>query len=274
MQLSYAPRRVPRLQHPQTPGLTPALAEGKGSSVLRAGEEQGARFGLFFPKIPLGTHTLTYHHTLPPPRSAAATRLPKPQVPPSIPRGRGGTPGRGAEPSPRGGSSGGAAGRATPSRGRRSPYLPGAGAGARCRCRRSGRAAARSASPPASTAPTGGPGPRLRPAPRSERRGTGTGTGTRHGTGTDTASGTRDGNRHREWEPALGPGMGTRNRIGNWTASRHRELSLGMGTGTGNRRSPLLGTVVTTGSGDWHHPVVGNGSGASWRWSRTWGPVW
>lgn len=68
-------------QHPQTPALTPALAEGKGSSVLRAGEEAGACFGHFFPKKPLRSYTHTYKHTLP----AAAPRLPKPQVPRASP---------------------------------------------------------------------------------------------------------------------------------------------------------------------------------------------
>ncbi|RMC07513.1 hypothetical protein DUI87_16987 [Hirundo rustica rustica] len=83
-------------------------------------------------------------------------------------------------------------------------------------------------------------------------------------------TGTGDGKKHREWKPALGTGNG----IGNGTTKRHQELSLGTGTGAGNRRSPLLGTVVTTGNGNCHQPLVGNGNGSSWRWSRSWGPVW
>lgn len=246
-----------------------------------------------YPQSPSRTHTLTHRRTPPPARNAA---YPKPQVPPSIPRGRGGTPGGarsrppaeeqrwgcGDEPAPAG------AGAALPARCR-----------SRCRWRcRSGRAAARSArvpqAPPrragrdracaphraglrAEPAPGHGTGARHRAGLRAEP-GHGTATGARHhaglraepapppGHGTEplqgAVPGTALGTAREAGMGIIEPALGTGNGVGNWTANRHRELSVGMGTGAPHcwELWSLLGMGAGT-TREWEMGTVPAGAG-------------
>lgn len=251
----------PDRQHPQAP----ALVEARAAASSAQGTSRMPASG-FFPKA-LHAHTRSHTDAH---RPQPGMPLPKPQVPPSIPRGRGGTPGGARSLPPAEEQRRGC---------RDEPAPPGAGTAlpARCRSRwrwrcRSGRAAARSARVPQAPPRRAGrdracaphrAGLRAEPAPRRDTApppGHSTAAGTRHRTAAGVAP---EQHRHRQGSGNGNNGTGTGNR------GRGRELDSESAPGTltrnrNRRRKPALPTAGSCG----HHWEWGLAPAGSGKWER------